>query len=65
LHLHPDLAPVKVAVIPLAEQAGHGQLAKRIKKGLQVDGQLDLSSTTAAISESVMPGKTRSARRFA
>jgi len=41
LHLHPDLAPVKVAVIPLARnKPDMVQLAKRIKKGLQSTGQL-------------------------
>lgn len=41
LHLHPDLAPVKVAVIPLArnkpEMVG---MARRIKRDLQATGRL-------------------------
>jgi glycyl-tRNA synthetase len=41
LHLHPDLAPVKVAVIPLARnKPDMVELAKRIKKNLQATGKL-------------------------
>ena len=41
LHLHPDLAPVKVAVIPLARnKPDMVQLAKKIKKNLQATGRL-------------------------
>jgi glycyl-tRNA synthetase len=41
LHLHPDLAPVKVAVIPLARnKPDMVELAKRIKKNLQSTGRL-------------------------
>src|SRR5262249_39825117 len=41
LHLHPDLAPVKVAVIPLARnKPDMVELAKRIKKDLQATGRL-------------------------
>src|SRR5215471_14794586 len=41
LHLHPDLAPVKVAVIPLARnKPDMVELAKRIKNGLQASGKL-------------------------
>jgi glycyl-tRNA synthetase len=41
LHLHPDLAPVKVAVIPLARNKPDlVEKARRIKKDLQATGQL-------------------------
>ncbi len=41
LHLHPELAPVKVAVIPLARNKSElVDLAKRIKSDLQASGQL-------------------------
>ena len=41
LHLHPDLAPIKVAVIPLARnKPDMVELAKRIKKNLQSTGKL-------------------------
>src|SRR2546422_5690612 len=41
LHLHPDLAPVKVAVIPLARnKPDMVELAKRIKKNLQSTGRM-------------------------
>ena len=41
LHLHPDLAPVKVAVIPLARnKPDMVELAKKIKKNLQATGRL-------------------------
>jgi glycyl-tRNA synthetase len=41
LHLHPDLAPVKVAVIPLARnKPDMVDLAKRIKRNLQAAGRL-------------------------
>jgi glycyl-tRNA synthetase len=41
LHLHPELAPVKVAVIPLARNKPEMvELSKRIKKDLQATGQL-------------------------
>jgi glycyl-tRNA synthetase len=41
LHLHPDLSPVKVAVIPLARnKPDMVELAKRIKKNLQSTGRL-------------------------
>jgi glycyl-tRNA synthetase len=41
LHLHPDLAPIKVAVIPLARnKPDMVELAKRIKKNLQSTGRL-------------------------
>jgi glycyl-tRNA synthetase len=41
LHLHPDLAPIKVAVIPLARnKPDMVELAKRIKKNLQATGKL-------------------------
>src|SRR5262249_40882420 len=41
LHLHPDLAPVKVALIQLARnKPDMVELAKRIKKGLQATGKL-------------------------
>jgi glycyl-tRNA synthetase len=41
LHLHPDLAPIKAAVIPLARnKPDMVELAKRIKKNLQATGRL-------------------------
>jgi len=41
LHLHPDLAPVKVAVIPLARNRPNMvEMAKRIKRELQSAGRL-------------------------
>jgi len=41
LHLHPDLAPVKVAVIPLARNKPNMvEMAKRIKRDLQTTGKL-------------------------
>ena len=41
LHLHPELAPVKVAVIPLARNKPEiVAVAKQIKKDLQSTGQL-------------------------
>jgi glycyl-tRNA synthetase len=41
LHLHPDLAPVKVAVIPLARnKPDMVEMAKRIKRDLQSTGRL-------------------------
>jgi len=41
LHLHPDLSPIKVAVIPLARnKPDMVELAKRIKKNLQATGKL-------------------------
>jgi glycyl-tRNA synthetase len=41
LHLHPDLAPVKVAVIPLARnKPDMVEMSKRIKKSLQATGRL-------------------------
>jgi glycyl-tRNA synthetase len=41
LHLHPDLAPVKVAVIPLARnKPDMVEMAKRIKRDLQATGRL-------------------------
>ena len=41
LHLHPDLAPVKVAVIPLARnKPDMVEMAKRIKRDLQSTGKL-------------------------
>ncbi len=41
LHLHPDLAPVKVAVIPLARnKPDMVELAKKIKRNLQATGRL-------------------------
>ena len=44
LHLHPDLAPVKVAVIPLARnKPDMVEMAKRIKKRPAVDRQAALA----------------------
>lgn len=41
LHLHPDLAPVKVAVIPLARnRPDMVEMARRIKRDLQATGTL-------------------------
>ena len=41
LHLHPDLAPVKVAVIPLARnKPDMVEMAKQIKRDLQATGGL-------------------------
>src|SRR5206468_10709786 len=41
LHLHADLAPVKVAVIPLARnKPDMVEMAKRIKKSLQSTGRM-------------------------
>ena len=41
LHLHPDLAPVKVAVIPLARnKPDMVEMAKKIKRNLQSTGRL-------------------------
>ena len=41
LHLHPDLAPVKVAVIPLARNKPEMvEMARRIKRDLQATGSL-------------------------
>jgi glycyl-tRNA synthetase len=41
LHLHPDLAPVKVAVIPLARnKPDMVEMAKKIKRNLQATGRL-------------------------
>jgi glycyl-tRNA synthetase len=41
LHLHPDLAPVKVAVIPLARNKPDlVEMAKRIKRDLQATGRM-------------------------
>src|SRR5205085_9588807 len=41
LHLHPDFAPVKVAVIPLARnKPDMVEMAKRIKKSLQSTGRM-------------------------
>jgi len=41
LHLHPDLAPVKVAVTPLARnKPSMVEMAKRIKRDLQSSGRL-------------------------
>ena len=41
LHLHPDLAPVKVAVIPLARnKPDMVEMARRIKRDLQATGNL-------------------------
>jgi glycyl-tRNA synthetase len=41
LHLHPDLAPVKAAVIPLARNKPEMvEMAKRIKKSLQSTGRM-------------------------
>ncbi len=41
LHLHPELAPVKVAVIPLARnKPDMVELSKRIKRDLQATGRL-------------------------
>jgi glycyl-tRNA synthetase len=41
LHLHPDLAPVKVAVIPLARnKPDMVEMARRIKRDLQTAGRL-------------------------
>ena len=41
LHLHPDLAPVKVAVIPLARnKPDMVEMSKRIKRDLQATGRL-------------------------
>ena len=66
LHLHPDLAPVKVAVIPLARnKPDMVELAKRIKRDLQATAGCDRFSTTAAISESATRGRTRSERHSA
>jgi glycyl-tRNA synthetase len=37
LHLHPDIAPVKVAVLPLVKKDGLAELAQGLEKDLRED----------------------------
>lgn len=37
LHLHPNIAPVKVAVFPLVKKDGLSEMARRIEEGLRED----------------------------
>ena len=37
LHLHPDIAPVKVAVLPLVKKDGLAELAQKLEKDLRED----------------------------
>ena len=64
LRLHPQLAPVKVAVLPLVSKDGHAREGARDLRGpAPRDGRP--STTTAARSASATAARTRSARRSA
>ena len=48
LRLHPALAPVKVAVLPLLRKDGQPELARSVYEGLRRSMKADSSSITSA-----------------
>ena len=64
LRLHPRLAPVKVAVLPLMRRDGQPELAREIHHELRGD-RCSRSTTRAARSAAATAARTRSARRGA
>ena len=63
LRLHPRIAPVKVAVLPLVSKEGMPERAREIFESIR--GRIRLSSTRAGRSASAIAARTRSARRGA
>ena len=64
LKLHPRLAPVKVAVLPLVRKDGQPEVAREVHDALQA-ARCRPSTTRAARSASATAARTRSARRSA
>ena len=62
LHLHPRLAPIKVAVFPLKKNEPRlVEMARGLKRELQERGDPRRSTTTPAPSGSCTAARTRSA----
>ena len=64
LKLHPRLAPVKVAVLPLVKKDGQPELAREVVRRA-ARARCRPSTTRAARSASATAARTRSARRTA